>query len=226
MTTRLLQRSHQTLVATERGQGPAVLLLHAGGERRQVWDRTAMTLADHGLRPIAYDLRGHGASSSLHAGALGTHAADVVAMLAEEPAPVTVVGASLGGLAALQALGTPQARARIHRLVLVDVVPNMDGGRVRRFLAGLDRDLQNHPVALDILGRRAELCASARELQGLPTLLVRAGRGPLTDADVSGFLDLMPDARVAVIPNAGHLVARDAPTDLAALILEHERERR
>jgi 3-oxoadipate enol-lactonase len=43
------------------GNGPAVLLTHGVGARRQVWDGVVERLAPH-FRCITYDLRGHGGS--------------------------------------------------------------------------------------------------------------------------------------------------------------------
>lgn len=226
MKIQTLERGAATLVGTERGEGPAALLLHAGGERRGVWDRIADVLAYHRFRAIAYDLRGHGESSAEGAELLQTYADDVNAMLAVEAAPPLVVGASLGGFAALLALAVPDNRERVSGLVLVDVVPNLAPQRARAYLRELGIWIADHPLVEDVLGRLTDLCAAARKLDGVPTLLVRGGRSPMTDADVAGFLELVPGGRVRTVERAAHLVAQDAPAELAALLVEELGARR
>jgi pimeloyl-ACP methyl ester carboxylesterase len=58
---------------------------------------------------------------------------DVRAMIRGEDGPVLVVGASLGGLAAIAARRTAED---VAGLVLVDVVPDPDPARVRPWLDG------------------------------------------------------------------------------------------
>src|SRR4051795_7606480 len=99
------------LVATEMGAGDrAVLLLHGGGQTRHAWARTARRLAEAGWRAIALDQRGHGDSAWPTSGAYaatdyGADAAAVARRIASEHGrkPI-VIGASLGGIAALMAL--------------------------------------------------------------------------------------------------------------------------
>jgi pimeloyl-ACP methyl ester carboxylesterase len=53
----------------------------------------------------------------------------------------------------------------------------------------------------------------------LPILLVCGGAGSPIDAGArAGFARLAPHAGMEIIAKAGHLVARDAPSELAALI--------
>ncbi|MGY0235172.1 alpha/beta fold hydrolase [Longispora urticae] len=208
-----------TLHGTVTGTGPTVLLLHAGGEHRGVWAPVAARMTGHGLRTVAYDLRGHGDSPG-RATTLRTLTDDVLAMLAREPAPIVVVGASLGGFAALAALAQPAVAHRVAGLVLVDVVPAPDPGGV---LAGLgDRGLLDpyaHLVA-DILASGPELLAGAAALD-VPLLLVRGGRSPLGDAEVDRLRRANPGVTISWVPDAGHLVARDAPTELARVLSAH-----
>jgi pimeloyl-ACP methyl ester carboxylesterase len=124
------------LVANEIGHGPRlVLLLHGGGQTRHAWAKTAHRLADAGWRVVAVDQRGHGDSEWVADGsyAFADYAADAAAVASaiaapHEPAPVAV-GASLGGIAALLALGRARGEGRappFSGLILVDVVPRMD----------------------------------------------------------------------------------------------------
>ena len=60
----LLGRDGLRLRADEFGNldGPAVVLLHGGGQTRFAWGSTPQALADRGWRVYRVDLRGHGES--------------------------------------------------------------------------------------------------------------------------------------------------------------------
>ncbi|MCA1655497.1 MAG: alpha/beta fold hydrolase [Pseudonocardiaceae bacterium] len=218
MSTVHLPRPDTTLVGTRIGSGPPILLLHAGGENRRVWSPVAARLAEAGFTALAYDQRGHGDSDSGDADTLPPFAGDVAAMIdALAEAPI-VVGASLGGLAALLALAKPELERRVAGLVLVDVVPDPPPARTRDFLRAAMGDRANAPIVSDILGRGPELNRIAARL-AIPVLLVRGARSPVTDDDVARLTKNLRHLAVAAIPGAGHLVARDAPTALAQHIL-------
>jgi pimeloyl-ACP methyl ester carboxylesterase len=104
-----------------------VLLLHGGGQTRHAWGSAATAFAAAGRRAYSIDLRGHGDSDWSADGSYGLDrfAADVETVSAGLYARPALVGASLGGLAALVAVGeseTPVATA----LVLVDVAPRVE----------------------------------------------------------------------------------------------------
>ncbi|WP_410677043.1 alpha/beta fold hydrolase [Amycolatopsis sp. cmx-4-68] len=214
---RRITRPDAVLPGHEAGVGPTVLLLHAGGERRRVWTPVIEVLIGAGFRCVAFDQRGHGDSDGSPQ-ALAPFADDVAAMLAAEPPGCVVVGASLGGLAAVAALGDPAVRASVAGLVLVDVVPELDPGRARRFLAdgGL---LEAHAELVDdILAQVPRLRQVMAQLD-VPVLLVRGDSGsPVTDGDADRLLRVVPHAAVTRIRGAGHLVARDQPVALAETV--------
>lgn len=220
MTEVTLTLDDVTLRGTVTGAGPTVLLLHAGGERRSVWTPVAAQLADSGLRTVAFDLRGHGDSSG-QATTLRTVADDVIEILSRETGPLVVVGASLGGLAALAALAKPTVVQRVAGLILVDVVPDPDPQRARAWLDehGL---IDRHPeIVTDILESSPELVPTAAELD-MPILLIRAGHGsPLGDADANRLSATNPHVTITHVPRAGHLVAHDAPDELARIVSAH-----
>jgi pimeloyl-ACP methyl ester carboxylesterase len=127
------------LAADEWGEGsaPPVLLLHGAGQTRHSWRATGSTLAAEGWRVIALDLRGHGDSERSPAGdyRLDDFAADVAAVSRALPTPPVLVGASLGGLAALAAVA--RAAVPAAALVLVDIsveVEQEGSNRIRRFM--------------------------------------------------------------------------------------------
>lgn len=201
----------------EAGTGPTILLLHAGAERRQVWSAVIDVLVTSGFRCVAYDQRGHGESGGTPQ-ALAPYVEDVAAMLEAEDPGCVVVGASLGGFAALAALANPVLRHRAAGLVLVDVVPDFDPGRVRAYLAELGIFAAHSAIVDDILARLPVLQRAAAALD-LPVLLVRGGfRSPILDEEADRFRRLMPHAAVIRIAEAGHLIAREQPTALAEAI--------
>ena len=211
-----LQRPDGTLVGEAVGTGPALLLLHAGGENRTVWAPIAERLVNQGFRSVAYDLRGHGESSAAGAERLATLSGDVAAMLRTFEVPPVLAGASIGGLAALYAFADPAVEERCAGLVLVDVVPAPPPDAVHEYLA--PRGMAEHPLVAEVLGRADALRAAAAALR-LPLHIVRAGRdSPATDAVVAELAAEIPALHTHEIPEAGHLVARDAPGPLADVL--------
>ncbi|MCP2317867.1 Alpha/beta hydrolase family protein [Nocardia amikacinitolerans] len=208
-----------TLRATVTGNGPTVLLLHAGGEHRGVWAPVAERLDERGYRAVAVDLRGHGDSSGT-ATMLRPIANDVTELIRRDSPPVVVVGASLGGFAAIAALAEPATRSQVVGLVLVDVVPDPDPRRVRTWLR--QQELGNRFVDLteDILAAGPDLLATIGALD-LPILLVRGGCSPLEDADIHRLHAANRRVTTIRVASAGHLVAQEAPAELARIIAAH-----
>jgi pimeloyl-ACP methyl ester carboxylesterase len=113
---------------------PPVLLLHGGGQTRHSWGTTLNALADKGWRAYAVDLRGHGESEWATDGdyTLDAFAGDVLAISRVLDSPPALVGASLGGIASLAAIGEHPDEPVARALVLVDVAPRMEEqGRMR-----------------------------------------------------------------------------------------------
>ncbi|MGE0487031.1 MAG: alpha/beta fold hydrolase [Gammaproteobacteria bacterium] len=140
-------------------QGPQVLMIHGGGQNRHAWARSGKALGAAGWRAIALDSRGHGDSDWAPDGDYGQDAfiADLAAVVAAlgDRSPV-LVGASLGGLNALLAVGEGRVHARA--LVLVDIAPRTERAgseRVRDFLAA-------HAAGFESLDAVAEAIAAFR----------------------------------------------------------------
>jgi pimeloyl-ACP methyl ester carboxylesterase len=114
--------------------GDAVLLLHGGGQTRHAWRKTAQDIARTGRTAYAVDQRGHGDSDWIASGdyKFSDFAADarVIAdtLTARSGKPPSVIGASLGGMAALLAEGAAENEGRnvFSALVLVDITPRVD----------------------------------------------------------------------------------------------------
>jgi pimeloyl-ACP methyl ester carboxylesterase len=229
MITTSLQRPDATLYGDSLGHGQEILLLHAGGERRRVWHPVMGYLANRGCRCVAYDQRGHGESGGGRPSSVTAFGEDTVDMISQLRMPL-VVGASLGGFAALLALSNPSVERQVAGLVLVDVVPDPDPDRTRRFLARLGMD--QSPLVEDILGRGDRLREIAASLT-LPVSAIRAGeRTEYSDDDADRFARLVPHAAITTVAGAGHLVAKDKPIELAALLASflqsdavHDRQR-
>jgi pimeloyl-ACP methyl ester carboxylesterase len=115
-----------------REDGPAVLLVHGLLSDKSTWDRALPPLADRGLRVLAVDLLGHGASDAPRgAYLLDDFAASLHAFLAAVGLPAaTVCGHSLGGAIAVH-LGYHFPDC-VERLVLVSA-----GGLGREVNIGL-----------------------------------------------------------------------------------------
>ncbi|GAA1877160.1 Pimeloyl-ACP methyl ester carboxylesterase [Williamsia serinedens] len=119
------------------------LLLHGGGQTRHSWKRTGDHLAASGLRVVSMDCRGHGDSGWSPDGYydMDILAEDVHRVIADLGGPVTLIGASLGGLTGI-AVADRWGPDEVSALVLVDVVPRYDRGgtrRIRTFMrSGID----------------------------------------------------------------------------------------
>jgi pimeloyl-ACP methyl ester carboxylesterase len=123
------------LVADVRGSPDAwpVLFLHGGGQTRHAWGRTAEIVAAKGWRTIAIDLRGHGDSDWSANGdySFTANCADCIAVVDQLGRAPVLVGASLGGIAAMLAEGTSD-RTVSSGLILVDIAPKTNPAGVQR----------------------------------------------------------------------------------------------
>ena len=122
---------------------PPVVLLHGGGQTRFAWGTTAPVLADRGWHVFRVDLRGHGESDWPDDGDYGpdAFAGDVTPSPPRCPQPPVLVGASLGGIASILAIGrseTPIARG----LVLVDVAPKIEQDGAQRIGAFMSEHME------------------------------------------------------------------------------------
>jgi len=128
------------LVADVRGAPEAwpVLFMHGGGQTRHAWGATAEKVAADGWRTVSLDLRGHGDSDWAPGGdySFTAFCADTMAVVDQLGRPPVIVGASLGGVAAMLAEGTSDREVSVG-LVLVDITPqhNPEGvARIQSFM--------------------------------------------------------------------------------------------
>ncbi len=125
-----LGRDGNVLVADVAGDPSAapVVLLHGGGQTRHAWGTTLDALAQDDWCAYTLDLRGHGESEWVANGdyTIDAFAADVRCVAESFQQPPALVGASLGGLSALVALGENVNERAARALVLVDVAPRIE----------------------------------------------------------------------------------------------------
>ena len=119
---------------------PPVMLFHGGGQTRHAWGTTLKVLGESGWRAYSVDLRGHGESEWDPEGdyTMDAFAADIRILATALPQPPALVGASLGGIASMAAIGETDGPLIASALVLVDVAPTieMEGAlRIGAFMA-------------------------------------------------------------------------------------------
>ena len=110
------------------GVGPSVLLVHGSGTSRKSWAKVAPLLQPR-FRTFAMDRRGRGDSTDAADYSLEREAQDVVEVANALPAPVFVVGHSIGAIMTLEAL---RLTDRFQKAVLYEpplpVAGGMEGG--------------------------------------------------------------------------------------------------
>jgi pimeloyl-ACP methyl ester carboxylesterase len=135
---------------------PPVLFFHGGGQSRNAWLGSAKTVAEAGYYGITFDLRGHGDSDWATDGdyLLDAFGRDVEHLISHFDQPVTLVGASRGGQAAL--VGGSRHADRVRLIMLADVAPMMrDDGvdGIRAFFAEGEAGFATLDEAADSLAR-------------------------------------------------------------------------
>lgn len=146
-----------TLTATVAGppDGRVFVLVHGWTHDRRIWSAVARRLVARGHRVVAYDQRGHGASTVGDDGlTMDALAADMDAVLAAVDArDAVLVGHSMGGMAA-QAFAlshTQSVRDRVAAIAMVSTA--CDGmARVNRSMGPfVDRSIADRALALKVL---------------------------------------------------------------------------
>lgn len=185
--------------------GRLAVLLHGLGATGAVWHGVAARLTARGWRWIAPDLRGHGAGPQGGPFGYGTHAADVAALIADEdPAQVTVLGHSFGGVVgavlAGGLFGPPPAR-----LVALGIKTDWTGAEVEGA-----RALAAKPRA--IFATRDEAQTRYLRVSGL------AGLVHPDDPQAQGGIRATPQGwTLAMDPRACGAVGPDIPRLLASV---------
>jgi pimeloyl-ACP methyl ester carboxylesterase len=167
---RTIERSDGTRIhARVAGEGPTVVLVHGFGVTMQEWNLVWTRLLARGCRCVAFDLRGHGASTIGGAGVgSGPMAGDYEAVLRElEVEDAILVGHSTGGFLAIRAmLDHPSLVERLRGFVAVastagEVMRGSPQNRLQLPLMqlGLSRALARSPTYGWLFG--ASVCGDA-----------------------------------------------------------------
>jgi 2-succinyl-6-hydroxy-2,4-cyclohexadiene-1-carboxylate synthase len=234
-----------------------LVLLHGFTNTGASWDGVVAALPQS-YRPLAPDIRGHGAASQLRPVSLACVIADVSGLA---DGPFELAGYSMGGRLALHvALALP---GRVARLVLVGASPGLAGAGERAARRAADEALAaeveamtteqfaerwartpvlaDQPPAVQAAAHAQRLrntpAGLAAALRGLgtgalpslwdrlgeltiPVQLVVGGRDAKFRATAERMAAALPDARLTVVPGAGHAVHLEAPAAVAAIIAD------
>ena len=218
------------LRATVEGRAgdPPVLLLHGGGQSRQVWRDVVAQLVTARRYVVNLDLRGHGDSEWPEDGRYDAQAFvdDIRAVVAQMEARPVIVAATITGWAAVRALGA-QAPRLAAGLVLIDFPVDPTPESLERVRERLSRDRENarsfdhrwlhlqHESPSRIL---VEEVAPALKL---PILFVRGSHSDLASIDAAAaFTGLLPDVEAIEVPDARVVMAEDRMVQTGKLIVD------
>jgi pimeloyl-ACP methyl ester carboxylesterase len=185
VTPRLVEIQASVRLVGERWDGgdpsrPIVLLLHGGGQTRHSWRGTAARLAENGWTSLAIDMRGHGESAWHPDGdySLSAYVDDLVVIVGTLGHGPVIVGASLGGMAAMTAIG--EAAVPAAGLVLVDVVARVEPAgvdRIRSFMRAHPDGFATLQEVADAVARYTPTRTPPRSLDGLRKNVRQAADG-------------------------------------------------
>jgi len=126
-----------SLFTVSHGRGPAFLFVHGLGVTSRIWTKQFRMLPPAGIRTVAFDHRGHGASTAVPtktgADSIDELADDVRAVVEDlDLRDLVIVGHSMGGMALLAfVLRYPEvAAARVRGIVLASTAARLDLHRV------------------------------------------------------------------------------------------------
>lgn len=161
---------------------PPVIFLHGGGQTRASWSKAVRAVGMAGFRAISLDARGHGESGWAAPDddyGLDRFVADLAAVIDEIAVKPALVGASMGGLAALIYAGEIAPFA-VDALVLVDIAPRIEMKGASRIAAFM----QDRPEGFATLEEAADAVAAylpdrprPRDPKGLLKNLRQTGDG-------------------------------------------------
>jgi len=122
--------------------GRSILFAHGGGQTRHAWRKSAQLLVAAGFQSICIDLRGHGQSDwSPDADySIESFAGDLLCICDQLEQKPALVGASLGGIAAMIAAGELRPDV-FSAVVFVDVTPHMEPAGVEKIVGFMSEHL-------------------------------------------------------------------------------------
>ncbi|MBZ5739528.1 alpha/beta fold hydrolase [Nocardioides mangrovi] len=244
--------THQVAV-WEAGSGPPVVLVHAAWGSGELWEPQMQSVAAAGLRVVAWSRRGHRGSDPGPADDAGTMTGDLVAVLdALGLAQVHLVGTAIGGFAAAAAaIQHPERLLSVTLAASLCGVNDPDfvaetARLVPSELEALPPELRElsaayryaHPAGAARWSMLTGRAVERRVLQPpgvevtrarlaavrVPALFV-AGEADhyMPPARMAALADGVPDARLVVVPAAGHSPAWENPAAFDRALLDHVR---
>ncbi|WP_233356202.1 alpha/beta fold hydrolase [Henriciella aquimarina] len=212
-------------------EDPAVLLLHGGGQTREMWKPAVESLVQAGRYVISVDLRGHGESDWPEDGRydLDAYVGDLKAILSELGSRPVIVAASLGGWIASVALAEDGEHLATG-LVLVDAPPEIDAQKARKVSDALKKRAETDPGNLpwdvrfldgfDVQSTLDRISKSASNIK-MPVLFVRGALSELTGHEVAArFIENFRNAEFAEIKESRHLVTEERADLFNATLLD------
>ena len=184
--------------------GPTIVLAHGWTEQLSLWGPVISALATRGMRPVAYDLRGHGRSATAvgHDYSLRRFGEDleaVVGAVTPDGERATVVGHSLGAMsiaawAEHHDVGLRVCAAAMLNTGLGDLIAD------HALLGELAKRLGSPVAGRLFLGSRVPLPGFSTPIQ--PAVIRYAAFGPTATAGQVAFFEEMlmacpPDVRAA-----------------------------
>jgi pimeloyl-ACP methyl ester carboxylesterase len=254
----------QVLPHDEAGNGPAVILLHAGIADRTMWREHLDPLAEAGYRAVALDLSGFG-EAGVTAGEQAPWIDVLATMDALEIHDAILVGNSLGGAVALRAAVLAPERVAALALISapapgVDPTPELEeawadeeralnrgdidaavaavvhtwtlpdaSAELRDRVAAMQRRaFEQQADADDLTAAKDPVDEDPDVLKGLEApVLVAVGARDREEfqrgAEV--LVETLPNARLEIIDQAGHLAPLETPDEFRQLLLRFLQER-
>ena len=148
--------------------GPLVVLQHGGGQTRHAWRGAGEILGGAGYFAVALDARGHGDSDWADGGRYDRDAmiGDLQSVLAKiDKGPPALVGASMGGLTSLLALG--EGHLVGTALVMVDIAPRIRPSGTKK----IGEFMEQKPNGFDSLEEVADAIANYQPHRERPRTL-------------------------------------------------------
>ena len=141
-----------TLVADAFGdpKDPPVLFAHGGGQTRHAWGGAAESLGRTGWYAVSLDLRGHGDSAWCPDGKYGMeyYSRDLIEVAGVFSQKPSIVGASLGGLAAMVVEGF-MAPGTFRSLTMVDITPRMEQSGIDQIMGFMSANMEDGFATLE-----------------------------------------------------------------------------
>ena len=170
-----------------------IVLAHGWTERLTFWGPVIGRLVDAGLRPVAYDLRGHGESAPAADGdySLERFGDDVEAVLVAALADGErglVAGHSLGGMSITAWAGAHDAAVRVHAAALVNTaMGDLLTGHL--LLGELAKRLEHPAVSRLVMGSGLRVPPFSTPLQ--QAIIRHAAFGPTATPGMVAFYERM-----------------------------------